>query len=831
MQSSRFFAIVVALQSVVAVAQTVPVTDLGLLPGDAAVGIATNAQQDHAAARGGDVTLVVWSDYRAQSAGGSAAQSMADIFGIRIDADGNPIDARPFPIVVGAGNQFRPRVAWNGENWLVLYESQDPTSGYFAYNLRAVRVSPTGAVLDATPLLFPATQFEPSTIGLQLAGQNGQWLVTRCIYHADGYGTYLAGQRINAAGTLLDSTPRVLLDWIYGPCTLLASGGEYLAAGPDWGNSSTFKARRIGLNGVPIGAAFSVPSTTIAASASEYYVSWTADFVNLVGSRMTRTGSLLTPAGTMIVPGLAQYTSSTLAHDGNQWWFAWGAADLLRTVRISNAGTVLDAGGGVPLPLTIGGNINNAYVPTLVSRAGGGVQFLWYDVRVALGYDTNVFALPVNASNVAGTERCLSTGTHNQRSADFAQGPGGQVAVVYASEAANDDRVLLQLLNAQGTPTHAQPIEVARAATIGRPSIAWNGSVYAVAWDQGAGQTVTGIFSRRYSPAGDPIDAQPVSLMPGFSPDIEAVGGTFLVASSRYATYPQTIFAQAIRVDGPTGSPLDPAPIVLGGGYVSTGPRVRSDGTRWVVVYHSHWSHNDSRSDAIYNFVNQNGTFTSALNPSTTSGGNGDPDVAFSGSKYLFVWRNNTLASADNDIYGRVMNLDGTFQTDNFTISAAPTRQLRPVVGFDGSDFVVAWEDQRNQSSFFDERTDIYAARVSNTGTVRDPAGVAVVRTPHGDAGAALLSAPTGVTYVAASRFVIEPPFDSYRIGISIFGKASCLADFNGDGFIDFSDFDSYVSCFEGSGCPSGTSADFNSDGFVDFTDFDAFVSAFERGC
>ena len=50
---------------------------------------------------------------------------------------------------------------------------------------------------------------------------------------------------------------------------------------------------------------------------------------------------------------------------------------------------------------------------------------------------------------------------------------------------------------------------------------------------------------------------------------------------------------------------------------------------------------------------------------------------------------------------------------------------------------------------------------------------------------------------------------------------------FNGDGFLDFIDFDDFVFAFE-SGDPAG---DFNGDGFLDFTDFDEFVAAFEAGC
>jgi|GEM_PF-2034264 len=58
-----------------------------------------------------------------------------------------------------------------------------------------------------------------------------------------------------------------------------------------------------------------------------------------------------------------------------------------------------------------------------------------------------------------------------------------------------------------------------------------------------------------------------------------------------------------------------------------------------------------------------------------------------------------------------------------------------------------------------------------------------------------------------------------------------CAADFNADGFIDGFDYDDFVACFEGSGCPGTTNADFNQDGFADGFDYDDFVTAFENGC
>ena len=58
----------------------------------------------------------------------------------------------------------------------------------------------------------------------------------------------------------------------------------------------------------------------------------------------------------------------------------------------------------------------------------------------------------------------------------------------------------------------------------------------------------------------------------------------------------------------------------------------------------------------------------------------------------------------------------------------------------------------------------------------------------------------------------------------------ACSADFNQDGFLDFFDYDEFVSCFEGAGCGNGSS-DFNQDGFTDFFDYDDYVAAFEAGC
>jgi hypothetical protein len=72
---------------------------------------------------------------------------------------------------------------------------------------------------------------------------------------------------------------------------------------------------------------------------------------------------------------------------------------------------------------------------------------------------------------------------------------------------------------------------------------------------------------------------------------------------------------------------------------------------------------------------------------------------------------------------------------------------------------------------------------------------------------------PVGKIFFAVSRpFTLTNP---------------CPPDFNLDGFLDFFDYDAFVTAFE-TGDPR---ADFNQDGFADFFDYNDFVGAFESGC
>ncbi|MBM4113972.1 MAG: hypothetical protein FJ253_11495, partial [Phycisphaerae bacterium] len=195
------------------------VSELPALPGDALVGPARANQTQSVAARGDDSILVVWMDERSGLAGNGTAESGMDIFGIRLDADGNAVDPAPFAIAAGAGWQQLPAVSWNGANWLVTFYSQDPTQFYYVNNVRGVRVAPSGEVLDPTPILLA-----PEQQWIWTAGTDGIWLVTWLEPHPDLYGYFVQGRRLGNDGLWLDAAPRMIMDWA-APNRVLAAGG------------------------------------------------------------------------------------------------------------------------------------------------------------------------------------------------------------------------------------------------------------------------------------------------------------------------------------------------------------------------------------------------------------------------------------------------------------------------------------------------------------------------------------------------------------------------------------------------------------------------------
>ena len=115
-----------------------------MLPGDGAVGLASGTQEAPSIAFGAEALLAVWSGNRANPTSAYEYETSSDIYGVRLDATGAPLDPIPFPIADGPASQENPRIAWTGSDWLVVFETTvlGETGHYYEKGLAAVRVSP-----------------------------------------------------------------------------------------------------------------------------------------------------------------------------------------------------------------------------------------------------------------------------------------------------------------------------------------------------------------------------------------------------------------------------------------------------------------------------------------------------------------------------------------------------------------------------------------------------------------------------------------------------------------------------------------------------------------
>ncbi|MCX7804770.1 MAG: hypothetical protein N3A38_06215 [Planctomycetota bacterium] len=162
-----------------------------LLPGHEATDAHTPAM-----AFGKDVFLVVWR---------AGMGERADIVALRLDKAGKPLDARPFVISAAKDCQERPRAAFGGGVFLLVW--QDLRNGK-DWDVYAARVTPEGKVLDPEGIAVAADKRSQVNPALCFDGSAFQ-LVWRDLRGGVDYAVY--GGRVTADGRLLDGPGGVLV--------------------------------------------------------------------------------------------------------------------------------------------------------------------------------------------------------------------------------------------------------------------------------------------------------------------------------------------------------------------------------------------------------------------------------------------------------------------------------------------------------------------------------------------------------------------------------------------------------------------------------------------
>jgi hypothetical protein len=201
-----------------------------------------------------------------------------------------------------------------------------------------------------------------------------------------------------------------------------------------------------------------------------------------------------------------------------------------------------------------------------------------------------------------------------------------------------------------------------------------------------------------------------------FTPDVVSNGEGYLVAwQDRRSGTSYDIYATRVSA---AGTVLDGAGIALTNTATvnEARPRVASNGSGYLVV----WQRGTAGNTDIYARrvsaagASEGDTDIVVVN---TTAGQRNPSVASNGSDYLIAWDDDR--STSNDIRARSVSAEGVLGTDT-AVSSAANNQTYPTVASNGSDYLVAWQDARGAS------TDVYASRVSSLGTVVDSTGIAV---------------------------------------------------------------------------------------------------------
>lgn len=753
---------------------------LSLLPGDAVKSAAAGEQARPAIARGNTVSLAVWDDSRANPYGSYDYETSRDIYGVRLDAAGNSLDPVPLAIVAGRASQTAPKVAWNGANWLVVYQSVDVGgTGYYQDSLQAVRVAPNGQVLDGEPIkLHGLIPLGPSYWALASDGNN--WVV---VNESTPTSSDIVAVRVSAAGVLLDPPTRALVPGTYylrSNVQLAYAGGVFLCTFNDTYNNGVddtkavrFDSNLTSLDVAPISFLPS-PVSSLAGNGAGFYAVWNRqepDFsVHVVGSRVNTGGARVDGNGVNLSGTRQPYSGAAagVTWDGLNWRVTWGESATSYVARITSAGVVLDPG-SVPLP----------GLPTGVTAGINGA--LQVAATVYANNNNDVITYNVSSGNVPGSARPISIGAPQQWRPDVATSGNGYL-VTYLSSTAAGSRLLVQALDAAGNPLSAEPVELARG-NVGAPSVAWNGSGYLVSWG-----TSEGIVAQRLLPNGATLDPAPFLVMAGcFGPaDVAALGSDFLISGRKIGSTPQYVFPVAARVSG-AGVVLDLSPLIIGGSYLRTAPAVVALGGRWLVAWHQNATHDNSYCISMGVFVPPTGTAAAPFQihgPFSTAGGNGifEVGLASSGDVALFVQSQEITSGVENDMLCRLIDASGVVgPVTNLTPWAG--NQYRPRVAWDGASFIIAYQDQRNRLAVntldpIDARSDLFAMRVSPAGTVLDPQGFVFSALPTAETDPTVC-ALNNTVLLAGALMVNDTSYANYRIAYDIIPGNGPIAALN----------------------------------------------------
>lgn len=775
-----------------------------LLPGDTKSEIAHGMQLNPSLATGGGMVLAAWADARSSVAhGGLDDQTGEDIYAARLGALGETLDKTPIVVRQAFGYQRSPQVAFNGTHWLVVWENQGATAGYYGFELQAARIALDGTVLDSTPVSVHS--FANSMSGMfAVTAVNGQWVVVTSGTSAGESSIY--ARRVSADGVLIDKKAVEIVPstyYLYFNLGLTNANGEILVS---WLGSSTMMARRFSSGLVPLAPAFTIPGNQVASSGSSYLVGWINNGIR--ATPMSAQGVVQYPSGKVIATAVPTTNGGfRLTWDGTNWWMAFASVTGgIEAMALDTAATPVP-GSTVTLTSEAAGKLGAIAIAGVTP---GQLVGAW-EGRPITPNDTSIWARSASITGGIGEVSAVSQGAAAQLFSDVALAPF-QRMIVWLESTGMGHQVMAQRFSLLGYPLDPQPTVIDTGVGLfGDVRAAYDGQRWMVAWVKD-----NKLYTRRVSPDGFVLDATPNFVANAYNADVAGGGGQFYLVYNMYISYPQQVFVFGVKADGTTGAVIPNSAINLGGSY-ALAPRVERWNNQWVATWQSHFSHDNPQAATVFGILDQDGTLVT----SAGTGYGGQVRFAPGDTTGLVVWRANSLANANNDVHCAAISPAGVIVGGPTVVSAAPYRQLRPTATWTGTEFLMVWEDQRDAMTFFDYRSTLYGARIGSDGTLLDTTGFAVAPGPLPVVDPQL-AADSGYAVLTASFFMPEEPYASYRLGIVSIGKVPVAGDLNLDGNVNQTDVKLQRTCYGKSlnQKPQCAMGDLDQNGLIDTVDW-----------
>jgi hypothetical protein len=412
-----------------------------------------------------------------------------------------------------------------------------------------------------------------------------------------------------------------------------------------------------------------------------------------------------------LVPSAAFEEYPSAAFDGANYLVVWGGDAGLRGTFIRPNGSLVDSGGLMVLNLTW---------PNPKVAFGGGVYLAVYNIWT--GSQSDVYAVRVSPSGQVldpdGFPVCTAIRDQDETDVTF---NGTNFLVVWDDDREGGD-TLTDIYAARVTTAglvldpNGFPVTTGGYEKV-EPAVASDGTNCLVVWHGCYHDTAYySIWGARVAPNGSVLDPEPFQISHNRddvaqSPDVAFNGTNYLVA---WDDANSGHMVSCSRV-APSGTVLDTADIrVAQRSRPCEYPTVSADGTNWLVAWDD-----DTYSSGQNLFGARISAAGASLDPSGFALCNaafqqGQGTIAFGNGQYLVAWQDQRQGGSEADVYvARVTPAGAVLEPNGFAISFSVNEGDYAAVASDGTDFLMAWRDGRGAG-------DIFATRISAGGTILD---------------------------------------------------------------------------------------------------------------